>query len=70
MAAPQVIAKGTDLVALKIREIAGAHQIPVLESPMLARASMPMPIWIRPSLPRSTPPWPRCWPMSIVSRLH
>ena len=38
MAAPQVIAKGTDLVALKIREIAGAHQIPVLESPMLARA--------------------------------
>ncbi len=38
MAAPQVIAKGTDLVALKIREIAGAHKIPVLESPMLARA--------------------------------
>lgn len=38
MAAPQVIAKGTDLVALKIRELAGAHQIPVLESPMLARA--------------------------------
>ncbi|MEG0199137.1 MAG: EscU/YscU/HrcU family type III secretion system export apparatus switch protein [Comamonas sp.] len=38
MAAPQVIAKGTDLVALKIREVAGAHQIPVLESPMLARA--------------------------------
>jgi hypothetical protein len=32
--------------------------------------SMPMPIWIRPSLLRSTPPWPRCWPMSIVSRLH
>ena len=38
MAAPQVIAKGTDLVALKIREVAGAHKIPVLESPMLARA--------------------------------
>ena len=38
MAAPQVIAKGTDLVALKIRELAGAHKIPVLESPMLARA--------------------------------
>ena len=38
MAAPQVIAKGTDLVALKIRELAGVHQIPVLESPMLARA--------------------------------
>src|SRR5256885_9951271 len=38
MAAPQVISKGTDLVALKIREVAGAHKIPVLESPMLARA--------------------------------
>ena len=38
MAAPQVISKGTDLVALKIRELAGVHQIPVLESPMLARA--------------------------------
>ena len=38
MAAPQVIAKGTDLVALKIRESAGAHKIPVLESPMQARA--------------------------------
>ncbi|MEX8192095.1 EscU/YscU/HrcU family type III secretion system export apparatus switch protein [Comamonas guangdongensis] len=38
MAAPEVIAKGTDLVALKIREVAGAHKIPVLESPMLARA--------------------------------
>jgi len=38
MAAPQVIAMGADLVALKIREVAKAHDIPVLESPMLARA--------------------------------
>ena len=38
MAAPQVVAMGADLVALKIREVAKAHQIPVLESPMLARA--------------------------------
>ena len=38
MAAPQVIAMGADLVALKIREVAKAHSIPVLESPMLARA--------------------------------
>lgn len=38
MSAPQVIAMGADLVALKIREIAKAHEIPVLESPMLARA--------------------------------
>lgn len=38
MDAPQVIAKGTDLLAQKIREIATAHDIPVLQSPMLARA--------------------------------
>jgi len=38
MDAPQVIAKGTDLLAQKIREVANAHEIPVLQSPMLARA--------------------------------
>ena len=38
MAAPEVVSKGADLIALKIREVAGHHQIPVLESPMLARA--------------------------------
>ena len=38
MSAPQVVAKGADLIALKIREVAKAHDVPVLESPMLARA--------------------------------
>lgn len=38
MNAPQVISKGTDLIALKIRELAKSHDIPVLESPVLARA--------------------------------
>jgi flagellar biosynthetic protein FlhB len=38
MSAPQVIAKGTDLIAFKIRDLANSHQIPVLQSPMLARA--------------------------------
>lgn len=38
MDAPQVIAKGTDLLAQKIREVAMAHDVPVLQSPMLARA--------------------------------
>ena len=38
MSAPQVVAMGADLVALKIREVAKAHNVPVLESPMLARA--------------------------------
>lgn len=38
MRAPQVISKGADLLAMKIREIAKTHAIPVLQSPMLARA--------------------------------
>lgn len=38
MNAPIVIAKGLDLVALKIREIAKEHDIPIVENPPLARA--------------------------------
>jgi len=38
MSAPQVIAKGTDLVAMRIRDLAKANEVPVLQSPMLARA--------------------------------
>lgn len=38
MSAPQVISKGADLMAMKIRDVAKQHQIPVLQSPMLARA--------------------------------
>jgi flagellar biosynthesis protein FlhB len=38
MQAPRVISKGADLMALKIRDIAKAHAIPVLQSPVLARA--------------------------------
>lgn len=38
MRAPRVIAKGTDLVALRIRALAGEHKIPVLEAPPLTRA--------------------------------
>ena len=38
MSAPQVISKGTDLIAMKIRDVAKAHAVPVLQSPMLARA--------------------------------
>ncbi|NLC09484.1 MAG: flagellar type III secretion system protein FlhB [Gammaproteobacteria bacterium] len=36
--APKVIAKGSDHLALKIREIANEHQVVLLESPALARA--------------------------------
>ncbi|HSV51898.1 MAG TPA: EscU/YscU/HrcU family type III secretion system export apparatus switch protein [Burkholderiaceae bacterium] len=38
MAAPQVISKGADLLAMKIREVAKASDVPVLQSPALARA--------------------------------
>jgi flagellar biosynthetic protein FlhB len=38
MAAPKVVAKGTDLLALKIRNLATEHKVPVLEAPPLARA--------------------------------
>ncbi|MBP6599296.1 MAG: EscU/YscU/HrcU family type III secretion system export apparatus switch protein [Giesbergeria sp.] len=38
MSAPQVISKGTDLIAMRIRDLAKQHSVPVLESPMLARA--------------------------------
>ena len=38
MDAPQVIAKGADLLAMRIRELAKKHDVPVLQSPMLARA--------------------------------
>jgi flagellar biosynthetic protein FlhB len=38
MAAPRVVAKGADLLALKIRDIAQEAKVPVLQAPPLARA--------------------------------
>lgn len=38
MKAPRVVAKGQDLVALRIRDIAREHAVPVVENPPLARA--------------------------------
>ena len=38
MAAPRIVAKGADLLALKIRDIARDHKVPVLQAPPLARA--------------------------------
>lgn len=37
-AAPMLLAKGSDLLALKIREVAEANGVPVVSSPRLARA--------------------------------
>lgn len=38
MRAPRVVAKGTDQVALRIREIAAANKVAILEAPPLTRA--------------------------------
>ena len=36
--APRLVAKGADLVAAQIRELAREHKVPILEQPPLARA--------------------------------
>jgi flagellar biosynthetic protein FlhB len=38
MNAPICVAKGVDLIARKIREVASEHGIPIVENPPLARA--------------------------------
>lgn len=38
MGAPRVVAKGADLLAMKIRDAAKGAQVPVLQAPVLARA--------------------------------
>ena len=38
MRAPTVVAKGSNLIAQRIREIATEHHVPILEAPPLARA--------------------------------
>src|SRR5579862_8603780 len=38
MRAPIVVAKGQDLIAARIREIATEHEVPLVEAPPLARA--------------------------------
>ncbi len=38
MAAPKVVAKGADLMAMKIRDLARESKVPVLQAPALARA--------------------------------
>ncbi|MDO7673106.1 MAG: EscU/YscU/HrcU family type III secretion system export apparatus switch protein, partial [Reinekea forsetii] len=38
MPAPLMVAKGVDMVALKIREIGGEYKVPILELPALSRS--------------------------------
>lgn len=50
MAAPRVVAKGADLLALRIRDLARSSSVPVLESPRLARA-----LWAHGELDQEVP---------------
>ncbi|MDX2130572.1 MAG: flagellar biosynthesis protein FlhB [Planctomycetota bacterium] len=38
MRAPRVVAKGADYLAMRIRQVAGLHRVPIVERPPLARA--------------------------------
>ncbi|HYL48956.1 MAG TPA: EscU/YscU/HrcU family type III secretion system export apparatus switch protein, partial [Stellaceae bacterium] len=38
MRAPRLVAKGAGLVALRIREVAAEHDVPIVEAPPLARS--------------------------------
>ncbi|MFA7235806.1 MAG: flagellar biosynthesis protein FlhB [Phycisphaeraceae bacterium] len=38
MAAPKVVAKGADFMAMRIRQLAALHHVPIVERPPLARA--------------------------------
>jgi flagellar biosynthetic protein FlhB len=38
MAAPRVVAKGADFMAMRIRQLASLHAVPMVERPALARA--------------------------------
>lgn len=51
MAAPQVVAKGVDEVAFRIRDLAKQHGVPILERPALARQ-----LWREVKVGRAVPP--------------
>ena len=63
MGAPRVVAKGADLIALRIREIAEANGVPMVENPPLARA-----LYAGVELDREIPPdTTRQWPKSSAT---
>jgi len=58
MDAPVCVAKGVDRIACNIREVAEAHDTPIVENPPLA-PSMPPSRSTRRSGPSATRRWPR-----------
>ena len=67
--APRIVAKGVDTVAARIREIAQANNIPLVENPPLARALFPPSISTAKFPPNTTRRSPRSLPMSGVFRI-
>ena len=59
MNAPMLVAKGQNLIALRIREIAEELDIPVVENPPLARALLPPWNWTKKFRRTITRRWPR-----------
>ena len=64
MAAPVVVAKGKNYLALRIRQKALEHQVPIVENPPLAQALYKRSKWARRSRRTCTARWPRSWPTS------
>ena len=68
MAAPIVVAKGAGVIAAQIRKLALEHGIPILERKPLAQAFIARWRSTSPFRKTASPPWPKCWRMSISSR--
>ena len=65
MAAPRVLGKGAGFIAEKIREIARAKGIPIVENKPLARCCIAKWKWAGKFPKRFIAPWRKSWPMSI-----
>lgn len=63
MEAPQIIAKGQDYVALRIRELAKEHGVVTMENKPLARALFKEQKLAMSFLPICSRRLPKCWPM-------
>ncbi len=60
MRAPTVVAKGVDLMAARIREVASEHKVPIFEAPPLAVPCIVMPTSVTKFRRVCTWPWRRC----------
>ncbi len=68
MAAPIVVAKGRNLIARRIKEIARWNDVPIVENPPWPKPSTKASKSARPFRPNSTPPSPKFSRSSIARR--